>query len=962
MTLARFPLLPAVVTAFLLLGPLPRVAGGQPIETGLVERPVTAIEILTDAPVAEDELRRRVAITLGRPLAAAEVKQTLRLMQTAGWGSDIEVRLVAQGNEATVQVVLRASPRVVTVRFDGVEKLSQTDLRRALAVGAGDLWSAERVERSVASLVDLHRARGYPRPTVSAERRAASGAHEVGVVFHLDPGPRSHIAAIGFEPALPSDLEAGARKALRLETGEGYSLPAAREAAERLEAWLHREGFRLARVDAGRIAFSDDQLDASLVLPLSLGPKVSIEVVGAGRAELGKNPLELGEGEGYDEALVLQLVARLERRLQARGYYDAVVTREEQRSADAIHLQLNVDPGSRATLSGIRFEGNSTISSERLLPLLSAAPRRWLQPASGRLVDELLIEDLANVRSFYASQGYGSARIGKPRVERESTDGREFLVLVVPIEEGVRTEVASVDLVGADALSAELGEEVVRRRIALEPDGPFHPLLLQGAVDQLAGLYDERGYEGTEIATEIAWPAPNRAAVTLVVREGKPLIIDRVLIRGRARLRPGIIESVVGFANGDRVSTREVLEAQRRLYALGVFSRADLQLQKTGELAEREDLLITVREAPARRVTYALGYDRDEGFRGQLGWVHSNLFGRALSWQTDVRLSSNTEQVRTLLHKPFFGRRPIATSFTAFRLEQERPAYFSRQLGTQIQADYLSATRRFGLLFGYRNVAVELDPARPATGGDPIPREEQQAQIASLSPSVFIDRRDDPIDPHRGWSALWQIEQAFPLASAEEEFTKVFAQATWTRRVGREGVVALSGRVGAIEPGPDAAPPDTSLPEGLASREIPISERLFAGGRTTHRAYRLDFLGVRGETLCGVVDTPRSDADLCRADAPQGRYLPVGGNGLALINLDYRFGISGALGGVVFLDGGNVWSEVGRVDWSGMKWGAGLGLRYMSPIGPLRAEFAWKLDRLPGESAYEFHISFGNPF
>jgi outer membrane translocation and assembly module TamA len=88
----------------------------------------------------------------------------------------------------------------------------------------------------------------------------------------------------------------------------------------------------------------------------------------------------------------------------------------------------------------------------------------------------------------------------------------------------------------------------------------------------------------------------------------------------------------------------------------------------------------------------------------------------------------------------------------------------------------------------------------------------------------------------------------------------------------------------------------------------------------------------------------------------------VGGNALALVNLDYRFAISGALGGVVFVDGGNVWSEVAHFDLGEMKWGAGFGLRYMSPIGPLRAEVAWKLDRLPGESAYEFHISFGNPF
>jgi outer membrane protein assembly complex protein YaeT len=949
------------VAALLTLAALRDGAAARAAESASTT-PVTSIQVFTDAPIAEDELRRGVAITLGQPLQGAEVSQTLRRLQTAGWGSDIEVRVLERGGEAGVQIVLRATPRVVAVRLSGPMKLAPSELRRSLAVAPGDFWSAEKVERSVASLVELYHSRGYPQPSVDAERRDANNEREVEVAFRLEAGPPSRITAITFDPPLTGDLASGALKALRLAVGERYSLPAAREASERLEAWLHREGFRLARVDAVRSTVSADRLEVAVVLPVVLGPKVTIEVVGAGRAELGRNPLELGEGEGYDEALVLQLVARLQRRLQTRGFYDAVVTREEESADETIRLRLSVEPGARSTLTGIRFEGNAAIATDQLLPLLSAAPRRLLQPASGRLVDSLLAEDLANVKSYYASQGYGAARIGPPRIEREPGDGRDRLVLVVPVVEGVRTEVASFELVGSEILSAELGADVVHRRLGLEPGGPFHSLLLQNAVDQLAALYDEVGYEGTEISTEVAWPEAHRAAVSVVVREGSPVIVDRVLVRGRAKIRPGIIESIVGFETGDRISTRGLLEAQRRLYGLGVFSRADLQLQKTGELAEEEDLLVTVREAPARRVTYALGYDRDEGWRGQLGWVHSNLFGRAVSWQTDVRLSRDTEQIRTFLQKPFLGPWPIATRFTAFRLEQERPAYFSRQLGTQIQADYLSATRRFGLLFGYRNVAVELADDRPATGGDPIPREEQQAQIASLSPSVFIDRRDDPIDPHRGWSALWQLEQAFPLASAEEEFTKVFAQATWTRPMPRQGVVAVSGRLGAIEPGPDAALPDASLPEGFASREVPISERLFAGGRTTHRAYRLDFLGVRGETLCGVVDTPRDESDLCRSDAPLGRYLPVGGNALALVNLDYRFAISGALGGVVFVDGGNVWSEVAHFDLGEMKWGAGFGLRYMSPIGPLRAEVAWKLDRLPGESAYEFHISFGNPF
>ena len=518
-------------------------------------------------------------------------------------------------------------------------------------------------------------------------------------------------------------------------------------------------------------------------------------------------------------------------------------------------------------------------------------------------------------------------------------------------------------MVGTEALADEVGKDAIQRRIGLVEGGPFHSVLLQNAVDGLAALYDERGFEGTEINSRVTWPEERRAAVDILAREGTPIVLDRVSVRGRARTAPGVIERLIGLQPGDRVTTLKLLAAQRRLYGLGIFSRADLELLKTGELSDQQDLIVTVTEAPARRLSYALGYDSDEGPRGLLGWYHSNLFGRALSWQNDIRLSRDEEQLRTFFSQPFPGRFPIIVTYAGFRLEQQRPSYFSKQLGSQVQADYYAATRRWSLLYGYRNVDLELDESRPTgVGADPIPREDQQVQISSVTPSLFVDRRDDPIDARRGWSSLLALESAFPLASAEEEFLKLFAQFTWARPLTGSTVFAASLRLGGIEPYTDAAPPDFSLPPSLEAREIPISERFFGGGRTTHRAYDLDFLGIPGQTLCGVVDEVRSDSDLCVSDPASGDFLPVGGDGLALVNLDLRFPILGSLGGVAFVDGGNVWSAVGDIDAQEFKWGAGLGIRYLSPIGPLRAEIAWKLDRLPGESAYEFTISFGNPF
>jgi len=215
-------------------------------------------------------------------------------------------------------------------------------------------------------------------------------------------------------------------------------------------------------------------------------------------------------------------------------------------------------------------------------------------------------------------------------------------------------------------------------------------------------------------------------------------------------------------------------------------------------------------------------------------------------------------------------------------------------------------------------------------------------------PSFFWDRRDDPIVPARGWSSLLQLQYAFPSSGTDTEFLKVFAQQTQYLNLGRPGVVAASLRVGGIEPyGMLPARPDSPL-AGFPSRDVPIGERFFAGGDTTHRAYGRDELGIRGESL--LLDSNRTG------------YIPVGGDGILLLNLEYRFPVFDGFGGTVFFDSGNVWPDWRSISLSGVKNGIGLGARYLSPIGPIRAGIGWKLDRDPGESSYELFFNIGNPF
>jgi len=359
------------------------------------------------------------------------------------------------------------------------------------------------------------------------------------------------------------------------------------------------------------------------------------------------------------------------------------------------------------------------------------------------------------------------------------------------------------------------------------------------------------------------------------------------------------------------------------------------------------DIMIEVREGKRQRLTYGLGYDSEDGVRGLLGYSHGNLWGRALSARVDARASQRDEQIRMLLRQPYLGRLNWPVTYSLFKTTSQEESFRSERRGAQLEVLRTRPRSRWGFLYTYK--IVQITDADPGLELLQVDRNLQEVTISSLTPSLFLDYRDDAIDPQRGWNATLLTEYAFPSLAADEEFVKVFLQHARYLPLGRAGVLAANWRVGAIEPRGGTAAPDPLCAElGLdsASCQIKISERFFAGGRTTHRAFRRDRLGIPGSTLLDL----------------QGGLTPIGGAGELLTNLDYRIPLGAGLGGTLFVDGGNIWPDWRDIDPGDLRWGAGLGLRYASPVGPIRLEIGWNLDRLPGEDGYVVFFSFGNPF
>ncbi|HEX4952457.1 MAG TPA: BamA/TamA family outer membrane protein [Thermoanaerobaculia bacterium] len=904
--------------------------------------PVTAIEIRSDIPrLDRDEVAQLLALAPGQPLTEEALRRTVVNLYATGVPGQVEVLSRPEGEGVRVVVALWAGVVIEEVELEAEPGTELGSARRLIAGWQGRPFFEDRVVRGVYALQDHYRERGHLDAQVRLRVSYLDPAQtRARVIYRIASGPQARISTVRFEGDAGSVGREVLLNKLAMAPGAVYRPAAAAEAARQLRRWLVRQGHGLARVEAPSEVIDTASGRVELVYPLAVGPKVELEVVGADRRDLEKRGFLpfLGD-DGYEEALLLQSARRIRRFYQEKGFYRAKVTPASERRGDQLALRLTIEPGPEARVTAVDFEGNGEIPDDELARFLTTSARRLIALGSGRLVDEELAADLDNLRTFYVQQGFEGTRIGPARIE-ESEPGE--LSVVVPVVEGRRRRLGRLTWKGVTQLDLGALEEQLARDQLLRPGGPFHPFLLEETRSFVAGLYEIAGFDSARVTSAVTWDQTGDVAdVEIEVVEGQVTCVGQVIVRGQRTTDPQVIRRALGLGSRQPVSRARLLEAQRNLYQLGAFSEVEVFLAPAQPGSRDRDLIVRVEEGKTRRTVYGLGYDTEDGLRGQLGFSHGNLFGRGFRLGALLRASERDQLGRLTLEQPYVGRFDLPLTWTLFYSDETREAFRAEKWGGRVEAVYpLFDRARANLVYDYRIVETVRDPLGPPDDEQPD-RADEPVRISSLITGLTVDHRDDAIDPTRGGSAFVQLQYAFPLLSADEEFVKLVVQGTGYWSLGRLGVLAGSLKAGGIEP-VGTRQPDPSLPRELPNRLVAISERFFGGGINSHRAFELDELGVPGETAFDGT--------------------AVGGNGLLLGNLELRFPVVGAVGGVVFVDAGNVWADWQAVDLAEARLGAGLGVRYLSPIGPFRLELGWKLDREHGESPYEIHFWLGNPF
>jgi len=935
--------------------------------------------------VPPDEAAALLAATplkIGEPLTRDTLHDAMQALFATGRFSDIQ----AEANRAeTAGVRLRfltvANFFVGMLTIEGVStNPSANQLASATRLQLGELYTREKLERALAGIQRVLEENGLHQSKVTISEQRDEGQHQVNMTFHVVPGPRAVIGEIavegdaGYSQAEMEDI-AG------LHPGVPIVSNRITRALQRIRSRYQKQNRLLAQVEVASRTYRSERNAVDYVLKVDRGPAVTIAAEGFKISQrVLKRLVPIYEEGAVDDDLLNEGRRNLQNHLQTLGYFEVTVSVSQHSAQDGKSLQLvyAINPGDRHKLTAIRISGNRFFSDELIRSRMQnqAAGRLF---SHGRYSEVLLEEDVRGIESLYRASGYRQAAVTSKLVTAYHGDPSQ-LAIEIAVKEGPQTRVAWVRIEGSYTLPQEQLPEIQ----TAEGQG-FDESSLADDRDTILSKYFDNGFPNA--AVDVAYvPASSpenlpRVGVTFTIHEGEQFFVNQLFLDGLQHTRRGVAQREIQVQPGAPLSQQEMLESQRRLYDLGLFKQVDTAIQNPEGTESRKNVLVTAREAERYTFDYGVGFEFQTGQpsfgtnqplgatgvspRVSFGVSRINVDGRhqTLTMKTNIgRLQQRgliSYDIPKLLNLDNFRFTATAlydntvdvSTFTSKRLEG---TFQVLQVLYKVQDRELTT---MAYRFSYRRV----EASNIEVSANLIPLLSTPTRVGTPNFLYIRNRRDSDLESTRGSYTTVEGGVAGSYFGSEANFSRALVKnSTYytlfrNRSTGQGFVFARSTTVGIENPFGSTVLLDPSQTASTGQSLIPLPERFFSGGGNSHRGFGLNQAGPR-DPLTG---------------------FPVGGSAVFLNNLEMRFPnvtvpyLNDNIGFTIFEDMGNVFArpqemlpslgrfhqpnqqlcvqapafgQLSQCNYNYVSHAVGMGVRYQTPIGPLRFDFGYNLN------------------
>ena len=609
------------------------------------------------------------------------------------------------------------------------------------------------------------------------------------------------------------------------------------------------------------------------------------------------------------------------KKYREEAYYNATVESEltTPRKGDVV-VHFKLKEGEKVRIQKITFSGNLHFPDSTLKGLLpETREENWLSwiLKTGVYKEEILERDTDAVMAFYLQKGFLEARIGKPQV----TFGSKGITIQIPIEEGRQYKVGKVDIRG-DLISPKpdlfallrvhVGEIMSRNAV-------------RDSVAVLTDLYADRGYAFVDV-NPLTMLHPEKSIVDIIfdIRQGSKVYFERIQISGNVKTRDKVIRRELRIVEGELYSLTALKRSRESLNALGYFKEANIN-NKKGSGDDKMVAEIQVEEAPTGAFSVGAGYSSIDKFVGIFSINQTNLFGRGQKLALSAQLGSISHYYNLMFTDPYLFDTPLSLTLDLYNTQRDYTDYVVDRLGGGFRLGYplFELVRAYG---GYKYEKANITDIAPFASQS-IKDQEGISTTSMVSLALRRDTRNHYFDPTAGSDLGVLVDFAGGPLGGSNYFTRYGAEGRYFLTPHRWVTFMTRARIGYIQ--------------GKDGHEIPLQERYRLGGINTVRGFEAWSIGPKAEN--GEV---------------------IGGDKELLFNFEVIFPIAPEikLKGVVFFDAGNAW-DVGvpyRLD--DLRTSVGFGLRWISPVGPLRVEWGYNLRPLPGEKQSSWDFAVGTFF
>jgi outer membrane protein insertion porin family len=953
----------------------------QPVYDG---QNVDAIDLIGNPHRDLEPLRAVLVQKPHEPYSQEKVEATLEALQTAGGFPKVNVQVVPNPSGLRLNFLLEPAYYLGVIDFPGaVKQFSFSRLLEVADLADEDPYDPARLPVAQESLQKFLQNNGYFRASVHSEIQVDDDHQLVNVTFTVDLGKRARVASVAIEgPANPeaASLLRSVRSVRALLTG-GLLKPGKPYTEERLKSATALIKRRLAQerrlassVQQNPPVFHPENNRVEVSFKVELGPVVNVRTQGAKLSVLpflaGRQMKKLipiySEGT-IDRDLVEEGQQNLIDYFQKKGYSDVKVTIDFKKQPDQIFVVYQIDRGKKHKVESISFHGNQQISNNDLMQQVTI--KRSHLWTHGSVSPKLLKQSVSNLEALYRDQGYESAKV----TTRIVTNNLKLRVNF-DIQEGPQTLVDNVEITGnisvpEDELTAPQGFE-------LRPGGAYSARRLSEDRNRISATYLNRGYLNAEVKATITRRSDDRhrVIVAYVINEQQRVRVSDVLYMGANQTRVDLLAKTVKIPAEAPMRKGDLLAAESRLYDLNIFDWSSVGPRKPITDQDEEAVLVKVHEAKRNDITYGFGFEvarrggnvpsgtvavpglppiaigknqlapTEETFASPLGSVQftrRNMRGLAETASAAISLARLDQRFLATYTQPhFIGSQWSSLSSVSIERNSENPLFTARLGDLSFQVERLISRRHSTRL----QVRYDFNVTRLSNLLVPelVAPQDRNVHLSTFSGTLIQDTRDKPLDAHSGTYATLNLGITPTAFGSSANLIKAFGQFAYYKPL-HSLVFANSIRLGLAAP--------------FAGSFVPTSELFFSGGGTTLRGFPINEAGPqRIVPFCNVFQNQTGCVNVT---------VPLGGRQLFILNSEMRFPlkIMKPLGGVVFYDGGNVYRAI-NLNSFGNNYSntVGVGLRYSTPIGPIRVDVGRNLNPVPGLKSTQYFITLGQAF